>query len=114
MQYNKIYLGNCFDVMHSEIADGVIDLIYADPPYNLSGKSLNLVSNKTGGPFYKMNEAWDTWDYNKYVDFTEKWISEAHRVLKTSGSLYISCTYHNLGEIIIGLSNFFSVNFLII
>jgi len=101
MQYNIIYHGNCVDIMHSKIVSGTIDMIYADPPYNLSGKSLNLISNKTGGPFYKMNEAWDTWDYDKYAEFTKQWMSEAYKVLKTSGSIYISCTYHNIGEIII-------------
>jgi len=101
MKVNHIYKGDCIDVMKEHILDGSIDLIYADPPYNLSGKSLNLINNKTGGPFYKMNEDWDTWDYDKYAKFTEEWVEEAWRALKSNGSLYVSCTYHSIGEIII-------------
>lgn len=100
MKTGHIYNGDCIKVMREHIKDENIDLIYADPPYNLSGKSLNLINNKTGGPFYKMNEDWDTWDYNEYVEFTENWLKEAWRVLKSNGSLYVSCTYHNIGEII--------------
>ena len=95
------YKGDCVKVMQTYIQNNSVDLIYADPPYNLSGKSLNLVNNKTGGPFYKMNEEWDTWDYSEYVEFMEKWIKEALRVLKQNGSLYVSCTLHNIGEIIV-------------
>lgn len=101
MKFNHIYKGDCIKVMRTYIDDNSIDLIYADPPYNLSGKSLNLVNNKTGGPFYKMNEEWDTWKYDEYVEFTKKWIKESWRILKENGSLYVSCTLHNIGEIIV-------------
>jgi len=86
--------------MEKEITESSIDLIYADPPYNLSGKKLNLINNKTGGPFYKMNEAWDTWKYKDYLSFTEVWISKLQNILKPTGSFYVSCDYHNIGEII--------------
>jgi len=101
MKLNHCYVGDCIEIMEKEIEIGHIDLIYADPPYNLSGKSLTLVNNKTGGPFYKMNEEWDTWDYKDYVLFTGKWIKKCWQVLKPAGSLYVSCTYHNIAEIII-------------
>lgn len=101
MKLNYIYQGDCIDVMRREIPDNSIDLIYADPPYNLSGKKLNLVNNKTGGPFYKMNEEWDIWTNDEYLTFSEKWIKESIRILRENGSLYVSCTYHNIGEIII-------------
>ncbi len=86
--------------MEEEIAKESVNLVYADPPYNLSGKTLNLVNNSTGGPFYKMNEDWDTWDYNEYLEFTDQWIRQCYKVLKDNGSMYVSCTYHNIGEII--------------
>jgi len=100
MKTNQIYQGDCIGVMDEKIKKESIALVYADPPYNLSGKPLNLINNKTGGAFYKMNERWDTWDYDKYVDFSEKWISGCWRVLKVNGSLYISCTYHNIAGVI--------------
>jgi len=95
-----IHLGDCVKVMETKIPNESIDLIYADPPYNLSGKPLNLIINKTGGPFYKMNEPWDTWTHTAYVDFTRKWIEQSFRTLKPIGGLYVSCTFHNMGEII--------------
>lgn len=100
MKVNHIYLGDCIKVMDKNITKNSIDFVYADPPYNLSGKALNLVDNKTGGPFYKMNEDWDTWKYDDYLNFTEKWIEKSMGVLKSHGSLYVSCTYHNITEII--------------
>lgn len=100
MKINHIYLGDCIEIMKKEIDKDGVDLIYADPPYNLSGKSLTLMNNKTGGPFYKINEDWDTWEYGDYVRFTENWLREAFRVLESKGSLYVSCTYHNIAEII--------------
>jgi len=101
MKINHIYLGDCIQIMEKEIPKNSIDLVYADPPYNLSGKALALINNKTGGPFYKMNEDWDTWKYEDYLVFTERWISNVWNVLKQIGSLYVSCTYHNIAEIII-------------
>lgn len=100
MEINKLYIGDCIDIMSKVIEPSSINLIYADPPYNLSGKSLNLVNNKTGGAFYKVNEDWDTFRYDEYLDFTEKWIMASKRVLQPQGSLYISCNQHNIGEII--------------
>ena len=99
MKNNYIYTGDCIETMNTSINPGSIDLIYADPPYNLSGKPLNLINNTTGGAFYKMNEDWDTWDYDEYINFSELWLTQCFNALKESGSLYISCTYHNVGEL---------------
>jgi len=101
MKINYLYHGDCIEVLKNEIENNSIDLIYADPPYNLSGKVLNLEGNKTGGPFFKINEPWDTWDYDEYVSFTQGWIAQCQKKLKENGSIYISCTHHSIGEIII-------------
>ena len=101
MRKNHIYLGDCIEIMGREIDKDSIALIYADPQYNLSGKPLSLINNKTGGAFYKMNEDWDTWNYDEYVKFTERWIKKCWDILKPNGSLYVSCTHHNLAEIVV-------------
>jgi site-specific DNA-methyltransferase (adenine-specific)/modification methylase len=100
MKINHIYLGDCVSVMKKEIPSESIDLVYADPPYNLSGKPLCLRNNRTGGPFYKMNAEWDVWEYNEYLTFTKEWLSQVWRVLKPIGSVYVSCTFHNIAEVI--------------
>jgi len=99
--HGKIIQGDCIQVLKNQIQAESINLVFADPPYNLSGKSLDLVNNKTGGAYYKMNEEWDTFNYPDYVAFTDAWIKACHNVLVVNGSLYISCTQHNIGEILV-------------
>ncbi len=101
MKLNHIYEGDCIEIMEKEIDKNSIPLIFADPPYNLSGKTLNLENNTTGGAFYKVNEKWDTYDYKDYIKFTQDWLNASINVLSPNGSIYISCTQHNIGEILI-------------
>ncbi len=96
----KIRRGDCVSVM-SEWETECVDAIYADPPYNASRAGVSLPNNKTGGAYYKINEAWDSFQGDDYVQFTYKWIGQAARVLKRGGSLFISCSMHNIGEVII-------------
>mgnify|MGYP000468804750 CR=1 FL=1 len=100
MEVNTIYKGDCILIMNNEIEKNSIPLIFADPPYNLSGKSLDLENNTTGGAYYKVNEEWDIFSYEEYLNFTEKWISACKSVLLPNGSLYVSCTQHNIAEVI--------------
>jgi DNA methylase N-4/N-6 domain protein len=100
MKINAIYHGDCVQIMSEEIDPNSIPLIFADPPYNLSGSSLKLENNQTGGAFYKVNEDWDTFEYDDYLLFTEQWLQASYTTLKENGSLYISCTQHNIGEIL--------------
>jgi site-specific DNA-methyltransferase (adenine-specific)/modification methylase len=97
----KIIHGDCVQILADQIQDESIHLVFADPPYNLSGKSLDLANNKTGGAYYKMNEDWDTFTYEDYVIFTASWLKACHKILLSNGSLYISCTQHNIGEILV-------------
>ncbi len=103
MKFNIIYKGDCRDIMKNEILENSINLIFADPPYNLSGNKLKWLGNKTGGDWFMVNEQWDKMDEKEYILFTQEWIKEAYRVLKPNGSIYISCTYHNLGEVLTSL-----------
>ena len=51
----------------------------------------------------------------EYVQFTRKWIRACHTVLKDNGSIYISCTYHNLAEMMIVLKQWdFKINNVIV
>lgn len=101
MKLNKIYKGDCIEIIDKNIKEDSVHLIFADPPYNLSGSALNLKNNKTGGAFYKVNEDWDTFSDDDYVTFTKKWLASCHKIMKSNGSIYISCTQHNIGEILI-------------
>ncbi|MGI9338213.1 MAG: DNA-methyltransferase [Gammaproteobacteria bacterium] len=87
--------------MREEMSGESIDMIYADPPYNASHRPLALPNNKTGGAYYKINEEWDSFTESGYARFCEQWITQAHRVLKPSGSLFVACSMHNIGEVIV-------------
>ena len=70
--------------MRSKIKSDSIDLVFADPPYNLSGKNLKLIGNKTGGDFHMINENWDKMTESNYEKFTDEWIKccyDLHKAL---------------------------------
>ena len=115
MKTNFIYQGNCIDILKKEIKKEGIDLVFADPPYNLSGKAMKWKGNQTGGDWYMIDEKWDKMDDESYFKFTYDWINNCKSVLKNNGSIYISSTFHNLGEIIYVLKKLnFKINNIIV
>lgn len=102
MKLNHIYKGDCLKVM-KKLPEVSIDLIFADPPYNLSGNGLQWKGNTTGGDWSMVNEEWDKMNDKEYFLFTKEWITECKRLLKPNGSIYISCSYHNIGEVVMAL-----------
>ena len=105
MKTNLIHQGDCIEILNKKIDKKSVDLIFADPPYNLSGKNLKNKGSKTGGDWTKVNEKWDTMPRGEYALFTDKWIKSCYEVTKEGGSIYISCSHHNLGEALMGLKN---------
>ncbi len=87
-----------------KLASGSAALVFADPPYNLSGSSMVNKKSLTGGAFHKVNEAWDTMSESDYAIFSDSWISESHRVLNDSGAIYVCASHHNLGQVLMSLS----------
>ncbi|MBI2985085.1 MAG: transcriptional repressor LexA [Candidatus Kerfeldbacteria bacterium] len=81
-----------------------VDLIIADPPYNLSkGNKLqwSAVSGYKGfgGKWNKVMEAWDNQSLSELFEFSFAWLSECKRILKETGSIWVFGTYHNIGVI---------------
>lgn len=112
---NKIFKMDCIDFMNNKLIPASIDMIFADPPYNLSGKSLKLEGNKTGGDWYKVNEEWDTYFGDDYQKFCDDWISAAKLVLKDNGGIYICASQHNLSNVMVSLGKCgFKINNVII
>jgi site-specific DNA-methyltransferase (adenine-specific)/modification methylase len=109
-----IYNGDCVSGMAKLEAESV-NMIFADPPYNLSGSSLVNRKSATGGDFYKVNEKWDSWTDVEYAKFTDAWIYEASRVLVDNGAIYVCASYHNIGEVVTSLkkSKFLVKNILV-
>lgn len=96
---NNVYLEDSLKAMKL-MEDNSVDLIIADPPYNLS-KGSNVDKNadlkNMGGKWSKVMESWDNIPLLDYIEFTKKWISEAKRIMKDTGSMWIFGTYHNIG-----------------
>ncbi len=82
---DKTIIGNSFDVMEL-LPEKSIDLIIADPPYNLT-KSFH------GTQFSRKKES-------EYEDYTRQWLSKAIPLLKDDGSIYVCCDWET--SLIIG------------
>jgi len=100
---NTIINGDSITYMAS-LPENCVDLIIADPPYNLSKggdwKWDNSISlNGMGGNWNKVMESWDDFTLETYYQFTFAWLQEAQRILKPTGSMWIFGTYHNIGII---------------
>jgi len=94
---NKIILGDCLEVM-KQIPDESIDLIFADPPYNLqlTNELWRPDETKVNG----VNEEWDKFkSFEDYDNFTTNWLKECRRVLKKDGTIWVIGTYHNIFRI---------------
>lgn len=91
---NTIIQGNCLEVLPTLPADSV-DLIFADPPYNLQlqGDLWRPNVSKVEG----VTEDWDKFEsLQAYDDFTRSWLKECRRVLKPTGTLWVIGSYHNI------------------
>jgi len=91
---DQILNGDCLQLMKI-IPEKSIDLIFADPPYNLQlDKELwRPNSTRVNG----LDESWDLFlDFESYDRFTHQWLSECRRVLKDTGTIWIIGSYHNI------------------
>jgi modification methylase len=90
----RIIPGDCVEAMRS-LPDACVDMIFADPPYNLQlGGDLN---RPDGSHVDAVTDHWDKFDdFAAYDRFTRAWLTEARRVLKKDGSLWVIGSYHNI------------------
>lgn len=93
---NSIYNLDCLELT-KQIKNDSIDLVFADPPYNLSGSNFKMKFTKSGGTDLNTNKGkWDRYTDTEFEDFTEKWLTECYRILKKNGSIWVAGTYHNI------------------
>ncbi|MEM9394074.1 MAG: site-specific DNA-methyltransferase [Pseudomonadota bacterium] len=91
---NQIVAGDCIEEMNALPSESV-DLIFADPPYNLQLKGdLHRPDNS------KVDAVDDAWDqfasFEAYDRFTQDWLSAARRLLKPNGAIWVIGSYHNV------------------
>ena len=88
-----LYLGNCLEVLR-ELPEESVDLIFADPPYNLSNDGITCKA----GRMVSVNKG--DWDRSQGIEtdfaFHKEWISACRRILKPQGTIWISGTYHSI------------------
>ena len=90
----RILPGDCIAAMRS-LPTASVDLVFADPPYNLQlGGELN---RPDGSHVDAVTDHWDQFDSMAVYDkFTREWLTEARRVLKPDGALWVIGSYHNI------------------
>jgi modification methylase len=91
---NQILRMDCIEAMRS-LPDACIDMVFADPPYNLQlgGDLLRPDNSKVDA----VNDDWDKFSsFAVYDKFTREWLAEARRILKPNGSLWVIGSYHNI------------------
>nr|WP_236659652.1 site-specific DNA-methyltransferase [Sphingopyxis lutea] len=91
---DSILKGDCIEMMRSLPAASV-DMIFADPPYNLQlGGDLH---RPDGSQVDAVDDDWDKFDsLATYDRFTRAWLAEAKRILKPNGSIWVIGSYHNI------------------
>jgi site-specific DNA-methyltransferase (adenine-specific) len=94
VELDRIYQGDCIEVMNSLPANSV-DLIFADPPYNLQLQNTLLRPNLS--VVDAVDDEWDQFaDFAAYDRFTREWLQAAKRVLKDDGTIWVIGSYHNI------------------
>jgi site-specific DNA-methyltransferase (adenine-specific) len=88
-----LWLSDCIEAM-DELPEESVDMVFADPPYNLSNNGYTVHSGRR----VSVNKG--DWDKSQGVeadfDFHQRWISATRRVLKENGTIWISGTYHSI------------------
>lgn len=91
---NTVLGGDCIEVMNG-LPEGSVDLIFADPPYNLQLRGdLHRPDNSQVDA---VDDAWDQFaSFEVYDRFTRDWLKAARRLLKPNGAIWVIGSYHNI------------------
>ncbi|MHB8629515.1 MAG: DNA methyltransferase [Aggregatilineales bacterium] len=91
---DQILKGDCVEIL-ATLPEKSVDLVFADPPYNLQLQQELWRPNMT-----KVDAVDDHWDqfesFAEYDRFTRSWLTACRRVLKDTGTLWVIGSYHNI------------------
>jgi DNA modification methylase len=91
---NQILRGDCTSLL-ATLPEASVDLVFADPPYNLQLRSDLYRPNLT--KVDAVNDGWDKFaDFQAYDEFTRQWLTGCQRVLKDTGTIWVIGSYHNI------------------
>ena len=91
---DTILIGDCIEQLKT-LPDRSVDLVFADPPYNLQlgGDLLRPDNSKVDA----VDDEWDQFEsFAAYDRFTREWMAECRRVLKDDGAIWVIGSYHNV------------------
>ena len=91
---DTILVGDCIRHMNA-LPAGSVDLIFADPPYNLQLEQ--GLTRPDQSRVDAVDDEWDKFDSFAHYDvFTRAWLMAARRILKPDGALWVIGSYHNI------------------
>src|ERR1700737_68163 len=94
IQAHRIVVGDCVAEM-TKLPAGSVDLIFADPPYNLQLQG--DLKRPDDSRVDAVDESWDKFSsFQAYDDFTRAWLIACRRVMKPAATLWVIGSYHNI------------------
>ena len=94
---DEILQGDCIEIL-GRLPEKSVDLVFADPPYNLQLNQALYRPNMS--QVDAVDDAWDQFgSFAAYDRFTRDWLAACRRVLKDTGTLWVIGTYHNIHRV---------------
>ena len=91
---DQILLGDCVAEIN-RLPEGSIDLVFADPPYNLQLE--NALSRPDQSVVDAVDDDWDKFaSFAEYDRFTREWLTAVRRVMKPDATIFVIGSYHNI------------------
>ncbi len=91
---DQVLIGDCRQILQ-ELPEDSVDLVFADPPYNLQLEGELWRPNQTRVD--AVDDDWDQFDnFAQYDQFTREWLAACRRILKPTGTLWVIGSYHNI------------------
>lgn len=100
---DQVIVGDCLEVL-AKLPTASVDLVFADPPYNLQLDKDLLRPNNTRVD--GVDDEWDKFtDFEDYDRFSRAWLRECRRVLKRDGAIWVIGSYHNIFRLGVALQD---------
>ena len=91
---NRVLLGDSAAIL-GDMAPESVDLVFADPPYNL--QLANKLTRPDQSVVDAVDDAWDKFDsFDAYDSFTRSWLAATRRVMKPQATIFVIGSYHNI------------------